>query len=94
MPMPPSLDYISNRLGSLSFVRGKFGATGEDGDRARDYVDKERLAYAWEISEAFARGTIAPLLMVDGQPPMAIERLTFENAERIRRSIRHIRNGS
>jgi type IV secretion system protein VirD4 len=78
-----TLDYISDRLGSLSFVRGKFGATGEDG-KNHDFVDKERLLYPHETAEAFARGTGAQLLIVEGQPPMAIERLTFDDVERIK----------
>ena len=77
-----TLDAISDRLGSLSFVRGKFGAT--DDDKARDYVDKERLLYTHEAAEAFARATGSQLLIVEGQPPMAIERLTFEDVEQVR----------
>ncbi len=80
-----TLDYISNRLGSLSFVRGKFGGTGDD-EKSRDFVDKERLLYPHEIAEAFARGTGGQLMLVDGNPPMAIERLTFDDVELIRRS--------
>jgi type IV secretion system protein VirD4 len=77
-----TLDFISDRLGSLSFVRGKFGATEDD--KARDYVDKERLLYPHETAEAFARATGSQLLIVEGQPPMAIERLTFEDVEQVR----------
>ncbi len=84
-----TLDYISNRLGSLSFVRGHFGATGDadKGDKSRDYIDKERLLYPHEIAEAFARGTGGQLLLVDGQPPMAIERLTFDDVAQLRQSV-------
>ncbi|MEQ1694828.1 MAG: type IV secretory system conjugative DNA transfer family protein [Hyphomicrobiaceae bacterium] len=78
-----TLDYISDRLGSLSFVRGKFGATGEDGS-GKDFIDKERLLYPHETAEAFARGTGAQLLIVDGQPPMALERLSFDDVDRVK----------
>jgi type IV secretion system protein VirD4 len=78
-----TLDYISDRLGSLSFVRGKFGATGDD-DKGRDFIDKERLLYPHETAEAFSRGTGAQILIVEGQPPMALERLTFDDVERVR----------
>jgi type IV secretion system protein VirD4 len=79
-----TLDYISDRLGSLSIVRGEFGATGEDDEKGRDYVDKERLLYPHETAEAFARGTGAQLLIVEGQPPMAIERLSFDDVHRLK----------
>lgn len=81
-----TLDYISNRLGSLSFVRGQFGGGSKQDDGSNDYVDKERLAYPHELATAFARGTGAQLLIADGQAPMAIQRLTFADVERLRRS--------
>lgn len=77
-----TLDYISDRLGSLSFVRGQFG--GESDDKARDYVDKERLLYPHETAEIFARGNGSQLLIVEGRPPMAVERLTFDEVAKIR----------
>jgi type IV secretion system protein VirD4 len=80
-----TLGYISDRLGSLSFVRGKFGS-GDD-DQSRDYVDKERLIYAHEAAEAFARGTGAQLLIIEGEPPMAIERLTFDDVDALRAAV-------
>lgn len=79
-----TLDYVSNRLGSLSFVRGDFGGTSDKKDGSKDFVDKERLAYGWEVAEAFSRDTGAQLLMFDGKPPMAIERLTFEDVQMIK----------
>ncbi len=82
-----TLDWISNRLGSLSFVRGKFGATGDD-DKSQDFVDKERLLYPHEIAETFARGTGGQLVIADGLPPIAIERLTFDDVAQIKRSGR------
>jgi type IV secretion system protein VirD4 len=80
-----TLDYISDRLGSLSFVRGQFGAVGSGSDGgSRDFIDKERLLYPHETAEAFARGVGSQLLMVSGLPPMAIERLTFAEVDRIK----------
>jgi hypothetical protein len=66
-------------------VRGQFGNLQDD--KARDYIDKERLLYPEECAAAFARGTGAQLLMVEGQPPMAIERLTFEDVDALRDRI-------
>lgn len=85
-----TLDLLSDRLGSLSFVRGQFGATRSDDGSKEDFVDKEHLGYGHEIAAAFARQTGAQLLMVEGQNPMAIERLTFEDVERIRRATRPV----
>lgn len=79
-----TLDHLSDRLGSLSFVRGKVGGT--DDDSAQDYIDKERLLYPHEIAESFSRATGAQLLLIEGQTPMAIERLTFDDVEMIRKS--------
>ena len=79
-----TLDYISDRLGSLSFVRGQFGATSADDERAKDFVDKERLLYGHEAATAFARGTNAQLLLVDGRPPMAVERLSFDDVDAVK----------
>ncbi len=80
-----TLDYISDRLGSLSFVRGPFGmvGAGEDGG-SRDYIDKERLIYPHEAAAAFARETGAQLLVFPGEPPMAVERLDFDEVERLK----------
>lgn len=80
-----TLEHISDRLGSLSFVRGKFGAS--DDEKARDFIDKERLLYPHEVAEAFARETGAQLLLTEGQPPMAIERLTFADVDRIQATM-------
>lgn len=80
-----TLKFISDSLGSLSFVRGQFGNLQDD--KARDYIDKERLLYPEECAAAFARGTGAQLLMCEGQPPMAIERLTFEDVDALRDRI-------
>ena len=77
-----TLKFISDSMGSLSFVRGQFGNLQDD--KARDYIDKERLLYPEECASAFARSTGAQLLMIEGQPPMAIERLTFEDVDALR----------
>lgn len=74
-----TLKYISDGLGSLSFVRGQFGAISDE--KAKDYLDKERLIYQSEAARAFARGTGAQLVMIEGQSPLAIERLTREDVE-------------
>jgi type IV secretion system protein VirD4 len=79
-----TLDYISDRLGSLSFVRGQFGSIGTNDERAKDFVDKERLLYGHEVATAFSRGTGAQLLLVDGRPPMAVERLTFDDVAAVK----------
>lgn len=76
-----TLDYISDRLGSLSFVRGSFGAVGSNDDKSKDYVEKERLAYGHELAAAFSRGTGAQILLIEGRPPMAVERLSFADVE-------------
>lgn len=81
-----TLDYVSDRLGSLSFVRGQFGAVGSNDERAKDFVDKERLGYPHELAAAFARGTNAQILLVEGRPPMAIERLSFADVAAVKAS--------
>jgi hypothetical protein len=66
-------------------VRGQFGAVGSGSDGgSRDFIDKERLLYPHETAEAFARGVGSQLVMVSGLPPMAIERLTFAEVDRIK----------
>lgn len=87
-----TLDYLSGQLGSLSFVRGAFGA-GDD-DKSKSFVDKERLAYQHEIARAFAREQQSQLLLVEGHHPMAIERLSHEDVERIRRLWRPVASPS
>lgn len=79
-----TLSYISDRLGSLSFVRGQFGSVGSDHAGSRDYIDKERLMYQHEIAAAFARGTDRQLLFVQGAPPMAVDLLGFDEVERLK----------
>lgn len=82
-----TLGYISDRLGSLSFVRGQFGAVGKDGDGSRDFIDKERLVYQHELASAFARDTGAQLLMMHGMPPMAVQRLSFADVDGFRDGV-------
>ena len=82
-----TLDYISDRLGSLSFVRGQFGSIGTDDERAKNFIDKERLLYSHEIAAAFARGTGAQLLFIEGRAPMAIERLSFDDVAAVKGMI-------
>ncbi len=77
-----TLKHISDSMGSLSFVRGAFGNVNDD--KARDFIDKERLLYPEECAAAFARSTGAQLLMIEGQHPMAIERLTFADVDALR----------
>jgi type IV secretion system protein VirD4 len=76
-----TLDYMSDMLGSLSFVRERFTSTHAPGADAKEYIDKERLLYPHEASHAFARETAAQMLLMHGKPPMAIARLSFADVE-------------
>jgi type IV secretion system protein VirD4 len=83
-----TLDYISERGGSLSFVRGRIGAIDPGNEKgARDYMDKERLLYGHEAARIFAKENWAQCLFVAGEHPMAISRLTHEQVAHLRAKI-------
>lgn len=83
-----TLDYISDCCGSLSFVRGSIGAIDPQNEKgARDYIAKERLAYGHEIAKIFSRDTGLQCLLLAGESPMAISRLTHDDVQRLKAKV-------
>lgn len=80
-----TLDYISDRGGSMSFVRGTIGAVDPGNEKGlRDHQIKERLLYGHEAARIFAKNTGAQCLLVAGEHPMAIMRLTHDQVQRLK----------
>lgn len=76
-----TLDYISRRLGYLSFVRGSSSVS----DEGKNYRDKERLLHTHEMAKLFARATGNQILLVEGHDPIAAIRFSHEDIAELRR---------